>query len=151
MIGGVRFFHKIRKQPLILPIYLPSFMGAFCNGLLIPVLPLYIISFDVTYVVVGLFLASSSIGMLVSDVPAGVILRRWGEKKSMLLGLVFTTLATFALIWAKNIPQVLTLRLIAGFGMALYGISRHTYISDIVAINDRGRVGAFFGGLMRVG
>ena len=151
MIGGVKFFHKIREQPLILPIYLPSFMGAFCNGLLIPVLPLYIISFDVTYVVVGLFLASSSIGMLVSDVPAGVILRRWGEKKSMLLGLVFTTLATFALIWAKNIPQVLTLRLIAGFGMALYGISRHTYISDIVAINDRGRVGAFFGGIMRVG
>ena len=142
---------KIRNHPLILPLYLPSFMGAFCGGLLIPVLPLYIISFNVSYGVVGLVLASHGIGMLVSDVPAGLILRRLGEKRAMILGLAFTTLSTLALFWARNIPQLFVLRLISGFGISLFGISRHTYITEVIALTSRGRAGALFGGLMRGG
>ena len=64
-----KLLRRIRNHPLILPVYLPSFIGAICNGLLIPILPLYILSFDVSYGVVGLFLASNGIGMLVSDIP----------------------------------------------------------------------------------
>ena len=146
-----KVIRRIRNHPLFLPVYLPSFMGAICNGLLIPVLPLYILSFDVSYGLVGLFLASNGIGMLVSDVPAGLILRRLGERKSMLIGLAFTTVSTFALFWAQNIPQALVLRLTAGFGMALFGISRHIYITDVIALSSRGRANALFGGLMRIG
>lgn len=150
MVEG-KVLRKIRNHPLILPVYLPSFMGAFCGGLLIPILPLYIISFNVSYGLVGLFLASSGIGMLISDVPAALILRRLGEKNSMLLGLAFTTLSTLALFWTDNIPQALVLRLLSGFGMALFGISRHIYITDVITLASRGRANALFGGLMRVG
>ena len=146
-----KLLRRIRNHPLILPVYLPSFIGAICNGLLIPILPLYILSFDVSYGVVGLFLASNGIGMLVSDIPAGLLLRRLGERRSMFLGLAVTTLSTFALFWAQNIPQALVLRLTAGFGMALFGISRHTYITDVIALASRGRANALFGGLMRIG
>jgi MFS family permease len=146
-----KILRRIRNHPLILPVYLPSFMSAICHGLLIPVLPLFILSFDVSYGLVGLFLASTGIGMLISDVPAALILRRLGERNSMLLGLAFTTLSTFALFWSQTIPQALVLRLTAGFGMALFGISRHIYITDVIALSSRGRANALFGGLMRIG
>ncbi len=100
---------------------------------------------------VGLVLASHGIGMMMSDVPAGLILRRLGEKQSMLLGVALTTLSTLALYWAQNIPQAIVLRLISGFGIAIFGISRHTYITDVIALTNRGRAYALFGGLMRVG
>ncbi len=150
-MGGGKVIRKILNHPLVLPVYLPSFLGSMCGGLLVPVLPLFIISFNVSYGMVGLVLASHGIGMMVSDVPAGLILRRLGEKQSMLLGVALTTLSTLALYWAQNIPQILVLRLISGFGIAIFGISRHTYITDVIALTNRGRAYALFGGLMRVG
>ena len=142
---------RLRHDPLVLPFYLPSLVLSFSQGLLIPVLPLYATDFDVSYGVVGLILAIQSVGMLVSDIPGGMLLQRMGQKTAMTLGLGCTALTTAALFWAKTVPEVLVYLLISGFGNALYGIARHAYVTDVVTSANRGRTISLLGGLFRLG
>ena len=142
---------RLRHDPLVLPFYLPSLILSFSQGLLIPVLPLYATDFDVSYGVVGLILAIQSVGMLVSDIPGGMLLQRMGQKTAMTLGLGCTAITTAALFWAKTVPEVLVYLLISGFGNALYGIARHAYVTDVVTPDNRGRVISLLGGLFRLG
>ena len=143
--------HRLRHDPLVLPFYLPSLILSFSQGLLIPVLPLYAIDFHVSYGVVGLILAIQSVGMLLSDIPGGMLLQRMGQKTAMTLGLGCTAITTAALFWAKTVPEVLIYLLISGFGNALYGIARHAYVTDVVTSDNRGRTISLLGGLFRLG
>ena len=142
---------RLRHDPLVLPFYLPSLILAFSQGLLIPVLPLYAIDFQVSYGVVGLILAIQSVGMLISDIPGGMLLQRMGQKTAMTLGLGCTAITTAALFWAKTVPEVLIYLLISGFGNALYSIARHAYVTDVVTSANRGRTISLLGGLFRLG
>jgi len=143
--------HRLRRDPLVLPFYLPLLILSFSQGLLIPVLPLYATDFGVSYGVVGLILAAQSIGMLVSDIPGGMVLQWMGQKTAMTLGLGCTALTTTALFWAKSVPEVLVYLLISGFGNALYGIARHAYVTDVITVANRGRAISLLGGLFRFG
>jgi MFS family permease len=143
--------HATPYRSLILSFYLPSLLLAFSQGLLIPVLPLYAKSLDVSYGLVGLISAGAGIGALVSDIPSGVLVRRLGHKGAMLLGVGCTALSTVAMFWATSVPQVVVCRLLTGFGQALYSVARHAYIAGAVRISGRGRAISLLGGLFRVG
>ncbi|RME57818.1 MAG: MFS transporter, partial [Caldilineae bacterium] len=52
-------------RSIALPIYAPTLILAFCRGLLVPVLPLYVRQeFAISYAIVGLVLASEGLGTL---------------------------------------------------------------------------------------
>jgi MFS family permease len=136
---------------LILPLYLPSFLFSFSHSLLSPVMPLYALEFNVSYGVVGLVLASEAIGMLLFDLPAGMLLRRLGQKTSMMVGLVFVGGSTAGLFWASSISMVVACRIVAGFGAAMFVVSRHFYVTEMVTPERRGRVISLFGGFFRLG
>ena len=142
---------RIRRDPLILPFYLPALIMAFSQGLLVPILPLYAGSFGVSYALIGLLLAGEPLGMVLSDLPAGVLLRRMGNKGSTLLGMGCIILSTVALFWARSIPEALAYRLVAGFGAALYNVSRHSYVASATVVRNRGKALALFGGIFRLG
>lgn len=138
-------------NPLVLPLYLPSLVFAFCLGMLVPILPLYAVNFGVSYGLVGLVLAGEGIGRLFSDLPAGMLLRRFGKKGSMMLGVGCIALSTVALFWAQSIPEAFIYRLLSGFGAALFNVSRHAYIADAIVVGSRGRAIALYGGINRIG
>jgi MFS family permease len=75
---------------------------AFAEGMLVPVLPLYVASLGVPFWWVGLVLAAEAIGMLIADLPAGALLRRIDRKTAMLLGIALLGLAALALAWADG-------------------------------------------------
>ncbi|MFN2134158.1 MAG: MFS transporter [Anaerolineae bacterium] len=136
---------------LVLAFYVPSILLAFSLGLLLPVLPLYAQGFGVSYALVGLVSAGASVGMLVGDLPGGMLVRQLGQKRAMLLGLVCTVLPTVALFWARSIPEAIAYRVLSGFGQAMYNVARHAYVTDVVHVNARGRAISLLGGLFRVG
>jgi MFS family permease len=136
---------------LILSFYLPSLLLAFSQGLLIPVLPLYAKSLDVSYGLIGLVSAGAGIGALLSDIPSGMLVRRLGHKGAMLLGVGCTALSTVAVFWAASVPEVVAYRLLTGFGQSLYSVARHAYIAGAVRISGRGRAISLLGGLFRIG
>jgi MFS family permease len=142
---------KLISHPLIFPLYLPAILFSIAEGLLIPTLPLYAGELGFSYGMIGLVLAGESLGTLIADLPSGLMLRRLGEKRAMVLGLGLMTFSTFALFWARSVPAFLSCRLVAGFGVSIYHVSRLAYIADEVPLVHRGRVNAAFGGLKRIG
>lgn len=136
---------------LTLSIYAPTLLLAFCRGLLIPVLPLYASSFGVSYGLVGLVLAGQGIGTLAGDLPAGVLISKFGRKWSMLIGIGFMVLFTLALSWAQTFPELVIYTIMMGAGSSLWNVARHAYLTDATPIDRRGRAIAIFGGINRVG
>jgi MFS family permease len=138
-------------RKLALSVYLPTLILSLCRGLLLPVLPVYASSFEISYSLVGLLLAGEAIGMLITDVPAGGLLRRFGRKWTMLLGIGIVGLSVASLFWSTSVWQVLALRLMTGVGEALWNLSRHAYLTEATSSAERGRALALFGGTTRLG
>jgi MFS family permease len=136
---------------MLLPVYIPTMVLAFATGMLVPILPLYARSFEVSYALVGLVLASQGIGNLIGDVPAGVLLGRLGEKRAMLAGVLLLGLATTAKGVAQSVPELVVYGFAAGLGNAMWNISRHAYITNATQVHQRGRATATFGGINRIG
>lgn len=132
-------------------VFVPTVLLAFAEGLLVPVLPLYVASLGVPFWWVGLVLAGEAIGMLVGDLPAGSMLRRVDRKSAMLLGIALLGLAALATAFVDAVVGIFALRLVAGLGAALWGISRHAFLADAVPLQRRGRMIAAFGGAQRIG
>lgn len=139
------------RNPLLLPIYIPTLLLAFCTGMLIPVMPLYAGSFEVSYGLVGLAVGSLGIGTLVGDLPTGILLGRLGERRTMQIGLSCMALCMFALSQSRSFPELVIYNFLAGVGSALWNISRHMYLANASLVGQRGRSIAMFGGINRIG
>ncbi|MBT5877157.1 MAG: MFS transporter, partial [Candidatus Latescibacteria bacterium] len=73
-------------KALVLPVYFPTFLLAFGSGILIPTLPLFAGSFDLSFSMISLVIAGSSIGTVIGDVPAGMLLERINRRTGMIAG-----------------------------------------------------------------
>ncbi len=132
-------------------VFVPTVALAFAEGLLVPVLPLFVASLGVPFWWVGLVLAGEAIGMLVGDLPAGSLLRRVDRKVAMLLGIALLGVAALGAAFVDAVVAIFALRVLAGLGAALWGISRHAFLADAVPLHRRGRMIAAFGGAQRIG
>ncbi|MBN1937723.1 MAG: MFS transporter [Anaerolineae bacterium] len=141
----------IFKHPLILPFYLPALLIATSEAVLFPVLPLYVKALESSYGLIGLMLAGEGLGLLLGDIPSGLLLRHLGQKHTMLLGTGCMAVSVLALAWCESTIVALLLRLIAGLGASLYGVARHAYIAEAAATASRGRSISLLGGLFRAG
>ena len=148
-------FHVTETQStlrsLIPTLYLPALAVSIGNGLLVPILPLYAAGFEINYTLIGLILAGEALGTLIADVPTGMIQKRFGNKQVMIMGLLISIVSTLALFFVQSIWIVFILRLVSGFGKAMYSVSMYIYIANHVALFQRGKAIAFFGGTHRLG
>ena len=141
----------LTQNPLVLPVYLPTFILSFGQGILLPILPVFAKSFGVSYAWIGWALAGESIGTLVGDLPAGLLMRKMGRKTVMVAGVTLVSLSVLALFFSQSIYQVVLYRFLAGFGNALWNISRLAYLADATQSHQRGRAIALYGGTSRIG
>ena len=140
-----------RGGAMLMPVYVPTALLAFGQGLLVPTLPYYANGLGASVALIGFVVAAAGIGTLVADVPAGALLGRVGRRPAMLLGAGLVALSTFTASFFPSIVALILLRLLAGVGTALWGLSRHAYITDVVTPSQRGRSLSVFGGINRAG
>ena len=141
----------MQRARLLLPVYLPTFLLAFSQGILIPTLPLYAQQFTPSFGLVSLVVSAAGLGTLLTDVPAGLLLERLGRRRMMLLGTGALALANLGLALAHLYPELVVYRLIAGAGTACWNLSRLAYLTDVVPPAQRGRALSTFGGVNRIG
>lgn len=144
-------FRDLIRSPLTLSLYLPSLIYAFSVSMLLPVMPLYADSFNVSYGLIGLLIAGQPIGYILGDIPAGILLQRFGGKQIMLAGILGSLIGTLALFWATSMPEAMLYRVLAGMSAALYNVARHEYLTSMVITENRGRSIALYGGVYRLG
>jgi MFS family permease len=138
-------------RSIVLSLYLPTFFLSFASGMLTPVMPLYARSFEISYALVGVVLAAQMMGNLIGDLPAGILLGKFGHKWLMLIGVSMLGLSVSAMSWAQTVPELIVYGLAAGLGNAMWNISRHAYMTDLIPVVRRGRISATFGGINRIG
>lgn len=141
----------MRRNDLWLGVYLPTMLLALGQGALLATLPLYADELGFGYTMISIISAAAAMGTLVTDVPAGAAIHRIGLKRSMYIGTGLVAASTFPLALDMGATPMVTLRIIAGIGTALWGLSRHSFIASAIPIGNRGQAIATFGGVNRIG
>ncbi len=120
--------------------------------MLVTTIPLFAADFGVTSTLIALAVSAAALGTLFMDIPAGAFLQRIGLRRAMLVGsgtvAVSTCLIAFPFV---DYELTIALRVVAGIGTALWGISRHAYIAESIPVSERGKALSTFGGLQRLG
>ncbi len=139
------------RAAMIMPVYVPTFLLSFAQGMLIPILPIFAKGFGVSFSLASLAVAAAGIGTLIADVPVGMVLAQIGRRRAMFIGIFLAATTTLIIPIAHNYPVLVLCRLVEGVGTALWGLSRHAYITDIAPRAQRGKFIASFGGINRAG
>jgi MFS family permease len=132
-------------------VYVPSALIALSEGLLLPTLPLFALQFDVSFAEASLVIAASGLGTMFADVPSGMVLGRFGLKRTMMAGTALLAASLFLLGFTSFFPLLIIYRLADGIGRSMWAISRVSFIAEAIHPSERGRAISIFGGLSRVG
>lgn len=136
---------------LIPTVYAPSFLLAVGQGVLIPVLPIFAKDeLLATDVMIGLAVGAKHIGTLAFDVPAGILVSRFGMWRTMLVGILLFAVAAVAAANSPNFGTLFIARFAAGASFAFWMISRHAFIAGAVPTRHRGKALSLYGGTSRV-
>ncbi len=142
---------RSQRAELFFSVYAPAALLAFGQGLLLTTLPLYVAETGASYGLISLVVAAASLGTLLTDVPAGSLVGRLGMRQTMLIGTSLVGMSTLALALSEQIPFLVAVRIAAGIGTAMWGISRHAFVASSIPVSQRGRAISIYGGVNRIG
>jgi MFS family permease len=136
---------------LLVPIYLPSLLMAISNQGMILVLPLYALHVSGDPAFAALVVGLRGLGILVFDIPAGMLAARFGDKPVLLGGLLCNAIVMLALALASQPWLVAVLAIPQGAGAAAWFLGRQSYVTDSSPPHEWGRAIAVMAGINRVG
>ncbi len=115
------------------------------------VLPLYALHLTGDPAFAALVVGLRGLGVLLLDVPAGMITARFGDKSVMFSGLACNAVVLVGIaLWSD--PWVLALlSLVQGGGTAAWFLARQSYLYDAAPASAWGRAIALIAGINRVG
>lgn len=112
-----------------------------------PLIPFMKDAWGMTYTQVGTFTGVYGLVALVMSVPAGVLAKRFGEKRILLLGLALAAVGLTAVGCANDYLQGLTARTMWIFGYRLAFICVMTAVAITVPASQRGKAMGLLGAL----
>jgi MFS family permease len=136
---------------LLLPIYVPTLLSSISLQALLVLLPLYVLEQGAGAAFAALLIGLRGVGMLLFDLPVGVLLARLGDKPVLLAGLVAMTVSTALFALSDNLWLMSAAAIVSGMGFTAWMIGRQSYITDNCEVGERGRAIAAMAGIMRIG
>jgi MFS family permease len=140
-----------RRGPSSLPrdvavLGLIAFCVAVGFGVLVPVLPVFARSFQVSHLQVGAVLSVFALMRLVSSPFSGRLIVAAGERTILATGIFIVAASSGLAGISQSYLQLLVLRGVGGIGSALFSVSAMTLLLGSVPPNSRGRAVGFFQG-----
>lgn len=140
-----------RLSSLGLSVYLPTFLFAVGQGAVIPFTPLLAKDLGASVAFASFIVALRAIGMMVFDVPAGMLVSALGERRAMVVGTLILAVVAIGASFSQNPAQLAVLMLVMGFSWSIWQLARLSYVSDKAPIEIRGRALSLIGGTNRIG
>ena len=138
-------------QRLLLPIYAPTLLNSTSLQALLVLIPLYVLETGRGAAFAAFLIGLRGVGMLLFDLPVGILLTRLGDKRVLILGLLVMTISA-VLFAVLNEPWAMSVAAIAsGVGFAAWMIGRQSYITDASEPDERGRAMTMMAGTLRLG
>ncbi len=142
---------EFRVRSLALSAYLPTFLFAIGQGAAFPMLALLALDMGLSVPMAGALVALRSVGQLVFDIPAGMLVSRLGEYRAMIIGTGVLAVVAVGIGTRPPVPVLIVLVIMMGGAWAVWMLARITYVADITPLNQRGRVMSILGGVGRIG
>ena len=136
---------------LLLPIYVPTLLSSVSLQALLVLVPLYALENGAGAATAAFLVGLRGIGMLVFDIPVGILLARLGDKPILISGLVAMTVSTVLFAVSDSVWIMGAASIVSGIGFTAWMIGRQSYITDSSKIVERGRAIAAMAGTMRIG
>ncbi len=138
-------------RSLFLTAFLPTLLVAIGQGAVILAMPLYAKGLGASVATIALIVAVRGVGTMVFDIPAGVIVARFGERRSM-LGAAVALLAVAFVTSLSDSPWVFAgVSFVMGAAWAVFNLARMSYVTEHAPMAFRGRALSTIGGVGRVG
>ena len=136
---------------LLIPVYLPSAFTAVANQAMLLLLPLYALQISGSVTFAALVMGLRGLGVLLFDVPAGLLIGRFGDKSVLLGGLVTLAASMLGLAMATEQWAIALLAVPLGAAHAAWFLGWLTYITHSCPPELRGRATAVNAGIQRLG
>jgi MFS family permease len=134
-----------------LPVFTPSLLFGIAEGGLLPIIPASAQALGASLPTAGIILGLVMIGTLFADIPAARLINVLGERKAMMsaaavasLGILLASLATA--LWVLGLGVFML-----GASVAVFGLARHSYLTEVVPYSHRARALSILGGVFRAG
>ena len=114
-------------------------------------LPLYVLERGAGAPFAAVLIGLRGVGMLLFDLPVGVLLARLGDKPVLLYGLAAMMGSTALFAFSDSTWLMGVAAIVSGMGFTAWMIGRQSYISDNCDVGERGRAIAAMAGTMRLG
>lgn len=138
-------------RKFFLPVVCPSAIVSIVQQAMLVVLPLYVLEIGGTLAQSAMIIGLKGIGMMIADLPAGLLLARFGDKRVM-LGAALASVVALMLLSLFPMMSVLTAAaLFLGLAHGSWLVGRISFITDASSIEERGRVMALSAGTIRLG
>ena len=145
---ALRPLREVMRE-MIGAVYLPSFLSAMAQHAIMIMLPLYALQFEDGAALAAMMLGSRGLGVMLADLPAGMLVSRIGDKSVMIVGLTLLIVVTGAAALFDSALALIIVALGSGIGTGLWTMARLVYVTDNVAFEQRGRVIAVMAGVQR--
>lgn len=122
-----------------------AFLIAIGYGLIAPILPQFVVTFDVSMAAAGAVVSIFSLSRLLFAPVSGRLIDGIGSRKVYLTGLLTVAITTGLISVVTAYWQILALRALAGIGSTMFTVSAMGLIIKLAPKNSRGRASALYG------
>ncbi len=116
-----------------------------------PGFPQYVAGLGAGLAMVGVMVSLLGLGNILADLPAGLLIQRFGDRRLIILSSALASMAAFGIAASANLGVIATLRTIIGLCHSTMLMSMMTYVRCAVPQAARGRSLALVGGSVRLG
>lgn len=140
-----------RLRSLGLSVYLPTVLFAIGQGAALPVIPLFAKDLGASVAFAAIIVGLRGWGTMVFDLPAGAMIARFGERRSMLFGTIALAVMPFIIMVSRSPIVFAALVFVMGCSFAIWQLARLAYVTERAPLEVRGRALSLLGGTNRVG
>ncbi|WP_213006903.1 MFS transporter [Paractinoplanes toevensis] len=140
-----------RLRSVAVSAYGPSLLSGFSQGVIAPVIVISAIERGATIAAAGLIVALMGVGSIVSNIPAGILTTRFGERRAMVAAAALSVAAIALCLFDLGLWTFAAAVFTMGTASAVFQLARQSYLTDVVPPGMRARAMSTLGGVARIG
>jgi MFS family permease len=129
----------------------PAVLFGLAAGAVLPVVPLTAVDRGASLALASLVVSLLGIGSILSNIPAGILTTRVGERWSMVAAAGISAVGLGLCLAGGGLWPFAAGVLLVGAASSVFNLARQSYLTEAVPIHLRARAMSTLGGSMRVG
>jgi MFS family permease len=129
----------------------PSLLFGIGEGAILPVVALLARELGASVPMAALAVMLISIGCVLNNVPASVLITKLGERTCIVAAGVWSALGMAVCLFATHFAMLAVGCFMIGMSQGVYNLARQSYMTEVVPVSHRARALSSLGGVVRIG